>query len=98
MRSDKSSGTEPELVLGRLLRKKDAKTSLPGKPDFVYSRAKLEVFVHGCCWHRCPSDNFHLPKTQAGYWRRKFERNMERDRLNKKGWFLESMGWRVLEI
>lgn len=27
---------------------------LPGKPDFVFEKARLAVFVDGCYWHGCP--------------------------------------------
>jgi DNA mismatch endonuclease (patch repair protein) len=28
--------------------------NLPGKPDFIFPRQKLAVFVDGCFWHACP--------------------------------------------
>jgi DNA mismatch endonuclease Vsr len=31
-------------------------SSLPGRQDIVFPRAKLAVFVDGCFWHRCPKD------------------------------------------
>ncbi len=27
---------------------------LPGKPDFVFPKQRLAVFVDGCFWHSCP--------------------------------------------
>jgi DNA mismatch endonuclease, patch repair protein len=96
MKSNRASGTIPELKLAKLLRRKLVSTDLPGRPDFVYARSKVALFVHGCFWHRCPVCDLPLPRTNADFWRRKFERNVERDRLNRKE--LESMGWRVLEI
>jgi DNA mismatch endonuclease, patch repair protein len=96
MRANRSSGTQPELVLARLLRKQILRSSLPGSPDFVFARAKLAVFVHGCWWHRCPTCNIGLPKAHRTYWKRKFERNVERDKLNKKE--LRTAGWKVMEV
>ncbi len=96
MRSNKSWGTRPEVFLGRTLRKKILRSDLPGKPDFVFPRAKLAIFVHGCFWHRCPECKIALPKTHSSYWKKKLERNVERDRLNKER--LSSLGWKVLEI
>jgi DNA mismatch endonuclease, patch repair protein len=96
MKSNKRSGTRPEVVLSRLLRKKLTVSALPGRPEFVYSRPRVAVFVHGCFWHRCPVDDLPLPKTHTAFWRRKFARNVERDRLNREE--LESMGWKVIEI
>lgn len=86
----------PELILSGLLRKSLTPSSLPGKPDFVYRKARLAVFVHGDWWHRCPVCSIPLPKRHTGYWKRKLERNAERDQLNREE--LQSMGWRVLEV
>jgi DNA mismatch endonuclease (patch repair protein) len=96
MRSNKGSGTEPELTLARLLRKKLTRSKLPGSPDFVYPRAKLAVFVHGDWWHRNPALNLPLPKKHRAFWSRKFARNVERDRLVREE--LEATGWQVLVV
>ena len=96
MKSNRGRGTGPELKLATLLRKNLSESTLPGRPEFVYSRERLAVFVHGCFWHRCPKENLQLPKTHRDFWRRKFARNVERDRLNRKE--LEAMGWKVIEI
>lgn len=95
MRSNRAKGTGPELVLSRELGRKLMKSTLPGSPDFVYPSAKLAVFVQGCFWHGCPK-HYKPPKTHAAFWRRKFARNVERDRLNREE--LQSMGWKVMEI
>jgi DNA mismatch endonuclease Vsr len=29
-------------------------SKLPGKPDFVFPKQRLAVFVDGCFWHGCP--------------------------------------------
>ena len=96
MRSNKSSGTNPEKLLSKLLRKKILKNDLPGRPDFIYRRQKVAIFVHGCFWHRCPKCKIGLPKINRAYWKKKFETNVKRDSKNRIK--LEKMGWRVLEI
>ncbi len=96
MRSNKASGTKPELTLSRLLRKKIRRNSLPGRPDFAYSREKVAVFVNGCFWHRCPACNLPIPRRNSSFWKRKFSRNVERDELNRKE--LEAKGWTVVEL
>ena len=96
MRSNKSSGTKPELILSKLLRKRIYKNKLPGNPDFIYRNKKLAIFVHGCFWHRCPRCNLPLPKSNRAYWKRKFERNVERDMLDRRE--LRKMGWKVLTV
>jgi DNA mismatch endonuclease Vsr len=39
---------------------------LPGKPDFVFRRERLAVFVDGCFWHGC---RWHcrMPKSRIGF-------------------------------
>jgi DNA mismatch endonuclease, patch repair protein len=96
MKSNRASGTIPELKLAKLLRKKLVTSDLPGRPDIVYARSKVAIFIHGCFWHRCRVCDLPLPKTNTAFWRRKFQRNVERDQINRLE--LESMGWKVLEI
>lgn len=64
---------------------------LPGKPDLVFPRYRLVVFVHGCFWHGHDCRLFRLPKTNVEYWARKIENNRRRDaeaieELERKGW------------
>jgi DNA mismatch endonuclease (patch repair protein) len=68
--------------------------ALPGRPDLVFAKHRLVIFVHGCFWHRhrgCA--NSTMPKTRPGFWRRKFQSNIERDRKQ-----LAQLGWRTLVI
>jgi len=68
---------------------------LAGTPDIVFPRARLVVFIDGCFWHRCPKHS-HMPKSNIGYWKKKFQGNKERDiRVNRK---LKRQGWRVLRV
>jgi DNA mismatch endonuclease (patch repair protein) len=66
-----------------------------GKPDFVFFKSKLAVFVDGCFWHRCPKHGTH-PKNNRAFWKNKFLRNKKRDRLVNRT--LRARGWRVLRI
>ena len=66
-----------------------------GKPDFVFSKFKLAMFVDGCFWHGCPKHKTK-PKNNRAFWRRKFSRNKERDALVTRT--LRREGWRVLRI
>src|SRR5437867_3432456 len=53
-----------------------------GKPDFVFRRERVAVFVDGCFWHRHPGCKFaYTPKTRTEFWLPKFQRNIVRDRL-----------------
>src|ERR1017187_9699470 len=55
------------------------RSKLPGRPDFVFPRKKLVVFVDGDFWHGNPK-KFRLPKTNRDYWNLKILRNQSRDR------------------
>jgi DNA mismatch endonuclease (patch repair protein) len=41
-----------------------------GKPDFVFHKAKLVVFIEGDFWHGNPK-KYRLPKSNCDYWKRK---------------------------
>ena len=94
--------TAPELAVRRIahrmgLRFRLHRKGLPGRPDLVFPKHRLAVFVHGCFWHRhegCPFS--HIPKTRTAYWAEKFERNVARDKRNREA--LQCLGWRVVVI
>ena len=65
------------------------------RPDFVFKRARLAVFVDGCFWHGCPRHGTR-PKANAAFWRRKIAGNRARDRRVNRA--LQRAGWRVLRI
>jgi len=66
-----------------------------GKPDFVFPKLKLAVFVDGCFWHGCPKHGTQ-PKGNRKFWKNKFARNIARDRLVNRT--LRLANWRVLRI
>ena len=70
-------------------------SKLPGKPDFVFSRAKLAVFVDGCFWHGC-KQHCRRPGSRQEYWHAKIDRNMRRDREVRR--LLKEEGWRCLRL
>lgn len=60
------------------------------RPDIVFTRARVAVFVDGCFWHGCPEHRV-VPTTNSDYWVPKLRRNVERDRevddaLAREGW------------
>lgn len=91
--------TKPELAVRRALHAQGYRfrlhgRGLPGRPDLVFRRRRVVVFVHGCFWHRhdgCARSR--LPKSRADYWRAKFETNVRRDERNVRA--LAADGWRV---
>lgn len=66
-----------------------------GKPDFVFPKQHLAVFVDGCFWHRC---RWHCnqPKQNAAFWRRKLDANKRRDQLVNRT--LRQAGWTVVRV
>ena len=68
-----------------------------GKPDFVFRRERVAVFVDGCFWHGCPrAKHAPLPKNRADWWAAKLSRNQQRDREVTRT--LRAAGWRVVRI
>jgi DNA mismatch endonuclease (patch repair protein) len=66
------------------------KSQIFGKPDFVFQKARVAVFVDGCFWHGCPRCK-RVPTSSVSFWRTKIQRNIRRDRnvscqLRKEGW------------
>ncbi len=66
-----------------------------GRPDFVFPREKVAVFVDGCFWHGCPK-HFRMPASNTEYWSAKILTNRRRDaHVTRK---LRSEGWSVFRI
>ena len=71
---------------------------LPGKPDIVFTKKKIAIFIHGCYWHghNCNSRYAHISKSNTNYWNTKIQRNQERDKRNIEQ--LEKDGWKVIVL
>lgn len=97
-----SKDTKPEMIVRKYLfskglryRKNDKR--YPGKPDMIFPKYKVAVFVNSCFWHMhegCPG--FVMPKSKLDYWKPKLERNKQRDTVNVSE--LEALGWRVITV
>jgi DNA mismatch endonuclease (patch repair protein) len=68
---------------------------LAGKPDFVFPKQKLIVFVDGCYWHghNCRT---RKPGSNDEYWKAKIFSNKKRDRFVTSE--LRRNGWKVIRI
>ncbi|KFE54200.1 very short patch repair endonuclease [Pseudomonas syringae] len=98
----KGKNTKPEMtvrsVCHRLgLRFRLHRKDLPGKPDLVFPRHRLCLFVHGCFWHQHPGCKYaYQPKSRLGFWLPKLQNNVLRDHKAKAD--LEALGWKVAII
>jgi len=100
MQNIKSTGTIPERMLARALRLHNVYfsknvTSLPGKPDIVFRKTKVAVFVDSDFWHGHPK-RFIMPKSSLDYWKNKIQSNIQRDK--KVNRILKSEGWKVVRL
>jgi DNA mismatch endonuclease (patch repair protein) len=68
---------------------------LTGKPDFVFPRLKIAVFIDGCFWHGCPI-HCRMPSSNVNYWNGKIKKNKARDKETTK--VLKMKGWQVIRI
>jgi DNA mismatch endonuclease, patch repair protein len=65
------------------------------RPDFVFPKLRIAVFVDGCFWHGCPI-HATQPKQNAEFWRTKIAANQARDWIVTRQ--LRARGWRVLRL
>ena len=98
MARQRTTGTGPELALRRELHRRGLRfrvnvQDLPGRPDIVFTRARLAVQVDGCFWHGCPMHAV-APKANAYWWKAKIAANRERDARSDR--LLAESGWLVL--
>ena len=66
-----------------------------GKPDFIFPKFKIAVFVDGCFWHGCPRC-YNEPKSNRAFWRQKIATNRKRDSAVNSA--LRKSGWQVLRV
>lgn len=104
MSANRRTGTKPELALRSALHgrghrfRKDLRVDVPGlrvRPDIVFTRLRLAVFVDGCFWHACP-EHGRPPTHNEWYWSPKLQRNVARDAEVTE--LLGAAGWRVIRI
>lgn len=99
MRSNKAKDTKPELMLRkelwrRGLRYRKNYKLLVGKPDIVFLRAQIAVFVDGRMWHGYDWEHQKNDfKSNRDYWIPKIEANREHDfevtqDLIEQGWLV----------
>lgn len=98
IKSSKNKSTEEKLIL--FFKENDItgwrrNYKVYGKPDFIFAKLRIAVFVDGCFWHGHDCRNTH-PEQNKEYWQQKIARNMARDVGTTK--HLEKLGWNVIRI
>lgn len=101
MRANRRRDTRPERRIRSLLHARGLRFrvdlrvvagDVTVRPDVVFTRARVALFVDGCFWHGCPAHG-NEPGRNRGYWAPKLRRNVERDvRVTQA---LERCGWLV---
>lgn len=109
MSAVKSANTTPEVLLRKTLWRMGLRyrlnvKTLPGKPDIVFAKAKVALFVDGDFWHgrqwrlrgyKSLESQFDGVSNKP-YWVEKIRRNIARDR--EVGGQLRKLGWRVVRV
>lgn len=102
MSRNRRRDTKPELLLRRSLHARGLRYrvdyrirvgEITVRPDIVFTRRRLAIFLDGCFWHCCPQHG-NIPARNQSYWVPKLERNRARDRAVTTA--LEWAGWTVV--
>lgn len=91
--------TKPEVALRKKLWQLGLRyrlgAKLPGKPDLVFPKHRVVVFIDGCFWHGC-AKHMVEPKSNKKFWLNKIQRNKARDaEVNR---ILKKSGWNIIRI
>jgi DNA mismatch endonuclease, patch repair protein len=91
---------DTELVMIQILRKNHISgwrrnQAVLGKPDFVFRKHKIALFVDGCFWHGCLMHS-NMPKNNKAFWKKKLQQNKDRDKFVSRE--LKKAGWKVVRV
>lgn len=98
----RSKNTKPEKMLRSALHKQGFRfrihrKDLPGKPDIVFAKQKLAIFVHGCFWHyHKDCREGRIPSSNSKFWKEKLEKNIVKGEIAVLE--LTALGWKVLTV
>lgn len=98
----RSKNTKPEMIVRQYLFKHGFRyrvhvKKLPGTPDIVLKKYATVIFVNGCFWHGHEGCKYYvLPKSNVEFWKKKIERNRQRDYEERIR--LRDMGWHVIQL
>lgn len=94
----RGQNTGPELALRKVLWRNGLRYQLHhriegARPDIVFPRSRVAVFIDGCFWHGCP-EHYVRPRSKPDFWAHKLLSNVLRDRAQTVT--LEQRGWTIL--
>lgn len=104
MRANRRRDTRPELAVRQLLHAMGIRYRVDFaplaearrlRPDIVFTRAKVAVFIDGCYWHKCP-EHYRPATRNAEFWSAKIDGNVARDERSSAT--LTEAGWTVLRF
>jgi DNA mismatch endonuclease, patch repair protein len=99
MRRVKGRDTSLEMKVRRALHRKGLRYRLayplPGRPDIVFVRARVAIFLDSCFWHGCPQ-HLRMPHSNEEYWHAKIARNVQRDKRTNATY--EDSEWRLIRL
>jgi len=103
-RHNKSKDTAPEILLRKALWSRGARyrlhvSGLPGKPDIVFTKERVIVFIDGDFWHGRNWEELQKKlsnRANAEYWIAKIQYNRTRDHDQRQT--LEEQGWTVVRL
>ena len=100
MQNIRSRDTLPERMTMRELRRRKIYfashvAKIEGKPDIVFRRKKVAVFIDSDFWHGHPTRCI-MPKSNREYWEKKIARNRERDKEVNS--LLKKEKWKIIRI
>lgn len=96
----RSRNTQPEIILRKAISSEGIRGyrlnyKLLGKPDIVFPKRKIAIFIDGCFWHKCPVC-FIRPETNRRFWNKKIVSNVKRDKIVNAE--LKRKGWKIIRI
>lgn len=66
-----------------------------GKPDIIFKKYKIVIFIDSCFWHGCPK-HFRMPSSNQEYWKTKITRNKGRDKeINS---YYRKGKWKIIRL
>ncbi len=105
MRGNRRRDTAPELALRSALYARgwryrvdfriDTGAGVRARPDVVFTRRRVAIFIDGCFWHGCPVHGSQ-PAQNRSYWGPKLDANRRRDVAQTRA--LTDDGWCVIRL